>query len=286
MKIGVLASGNLGAICLKKCLSNLNPLFIATDSNSIAIIDIATKNNIPLFKGNPRNGKLAAFLSKNTFDIILSINYLFILEEDVISKAAYPINFHGSLLPKYRGRTPHVWAIINNEKITGITAHLIDTGCDTGDIVLQEKIEIDEEETGANILAKYENIYPKMIDKVLNRFIQKKLTTFPQDDTKATYFGKRTATDGAINWNWQKEQIKNWVRAQAFPYPGAFGYINNEKIVIDQITFSEYGFIDTDPNGLVLSTIPNVIVKTPNGAIELIKVRSNINTITKGQIFV
>jgi len=286
MKIGILASGNLGAICLNKCLNNLNPLFIATDSNSTAIIDIATKNNIPLFKGNPRNGKLATFLSTNTFDIILSINYLFILEEDVISKATYPINFHGSLLPKYRGRTPHVWAIINNEKITGVTAHIIDNGCDTGDIVLQEKIEIEEEETGANILAKYENIYPIMIDKVLKMFAQKKFVTTAQDNTKATYFGKRTPTDGAINWNWQKEQIKNWVRAQAFPYPGAFGYINEEKAIIDQIAFCEYGFIDTDPNGLVLSTTPNIVVKTPNGAVELTTVRSNINTITKGQIFV
>ena len=286
MKIGVLASGNLGAICLNKCLSILNPLFIATDSNSTAIIDIAVKNNIPLFKGNPRNGKLAAFLSTNTFDIILSINYLFILEEDVISKAIYPINFHGSLLPKYRGRTPHVWAIINNEKVTGITAHIIDNGCDTGDIVLQEKVEIEEYETGADILKKYEDIYPVMIGKVINMFTHQKLTTTVQDNTKATYFGKRTPTDGAINWNWQKERIKNWVRAQAFPYPGAFGYINNEKIIIDQINFSEYGFIDADPNGLVLSTTPNVIVKTPNGAIELKIIRNTENTITKGQIFV
>ena len=151
---------------------------------------------------------------------------------------------------------------------------------------MQEKIEIEEEETGANILAKYENIYPIMIDKVLNMFSKKKLITSAQDNTKATYFGKRTPADGAINWNWQKEQIKNWVRAQAFPYPGAFGYINEEKVVIDQVTFSEYGFIDTDPNGLVLSTTPNIVVKTPNGAIELTTIRSNINTITKGQIFV
>jgi methionyl-tRNA formyltransferase len=146
MKIGILASGNLGAICLNKCLNNLNPLFIATDSNSTAIIDIATKNKIPLFKGNPRNGKFAAFLSTNTFDIILSINYLFILEEDVISKATYPINFHGGNT-RYPGRGGYCHAIYNSEKNYGSVAHLMKKRVDTGKIIKELNFKISPNET-------------------------------------------------------------------------------------------------------------------------------------------
>ena len=134
MKIGFFASGNLGYDVIRKVAELVVPEFIATDRNSESIINWANKNKIRLFSGNPRNGKLLDFLKEDKFEIGLSINYIFLLDELIISRFQFPVNFHGSLLPKYRGRTPHVWAIINNEIETGITAHLIDKGCDTGPI--------------------------------------------------------------------------------------------------------------------------------------------------------
>ncbi|MES2431379.1 MAG: methionyl-tRNA formyltransferase [Bacteroidota bacterium] len=284
MKVGVLASGGLGAKCLELIKSIFTPIFIATDSNSTDVIDFATKNNISLFKGNPRNGSLSNFLGDQHFDIIFSINYLFIIEKEIIEKTTYPINFHGSLLPKYRGRTPHVWSIINNEKKTGVTAHIIDDGCDSGPIVLQKEIEITEQDTGASILLKYENIYPEMILEVLGSVKNKTLNLQSQDHDKATYYSKRTPSDGAIDWHWQKERIRNWVRAQSYPYPGAFALLGDEKIIIDEIAFSDMGYKDTDPDGLILSEDP-FIVKTPNGAIELIRIRNQTNNLSKENIF-
>jgi methionyl-tRNA formyltransferase len=96
-------------------------------------------------------------------DLILSINYLFLLDEEMISKLPLAINIHGSLLPKYRGRTPHVWSIINGETKTGVTAHIIDADCDTGDIVKQIVVPIEKDDTGATILEKYEKIYPELL---------------------------------------------------------------------------------------------------------------------------
>jgi methionyl-tRNA formyltransferase len=284
MQVGVLASGGLGFNCLETCIDLFKPSFIATDTNSFAIIEFAGNHNIPLFKGNPRQGRLDKFLGENRFDIFFSINYLFLLEKDVIDKTNYAINFHGSLLPKYRGRTPHVWSIINNEKETGITAHIIDEGCDSGPVVLQEKVSISNEDCGADILAKYEKIYPRMIRQVVELFKSNSLKLVEQDHSKATYYGKRTPEDGAINWSWQKERIKNWVRAQANPYPGAFSRLGDEKIIIDKIIFSDMGYNDADPNGLILSVYPAVIIKTPNGAIELAAIRSNAHLISKGKI--
>ena len=77
---------------------------------------------------------------KNINIIFVSINYLFIINNDIIKHAdLMSINVHGSLLPKYRGRTPHVWAIINGERRAGITIHKIEEGCDTGPIIKQKK---------------------------------------------------------------------------------------------------------------------------------------------------
>ncbi|WP_426668533.1 methionyl-tRNA formyltransferase [Mucilaginibacter sp. McL0603] len=274
MKLSLLMSGNLGFESLKTLYKTNHITFIATDSKSDAIITFARDNHIPLFTGNPRKGRLYEFASKFENEILFSINYLYLLEKDVIDLFRYPINFHGSLLPKYRGRTPHVWAIINNEKKCGITAHFIDTGCDTGDMVLQETIEISDEDTGNDILSKYMNSYSYIINKVLILIENNNVCRIRQNDQLATYFGKRTADDGEIDWNWQKERIRNWVRAQAYPYPGAFTFIDKQKIVIDKLEYSELGYNNDIPNGSIIQVNPFIVIKTSNGAVKLTQIRN------------
>lgn len=289
MKIGILTSGNLGYQVTKELLSNCSPVFLATDSRSESLKKLANEFKIPAFIGNPRNGMLLEFLNALEVkpDIILSINYLFLLDEELVDRLPISINFHGSLLPKYRGRTPHVWAIINNEEITGVTAHLIDKNCDTGAIVKQQKININPSETGADILGKFKIIYPKFVKEIIKDFKNDAIELISQDDSKATYFGKRTPEDGQINWNWQKERIYNWIRAQAAPYPGAYTMINDEKIIIDKVKYSDIGFLNEDPNGLILEIDSYPIVKCPNGAIQLDVIRNKevINKIKKGMVF-
>lgn len=285
MKISLLISGGLGLTILKFIHQFKVISYIATDSKSDEIIEYAKKNNIPCFTGNPRNGKLVNFIkSFDNNQVILSINYLFIIEKDVIDSFKYPINFHGSLLPKYRGRTPHVWAIINNETETGVTAHFIDEGCDTGDIVLQKYISIDSEDTGDSILKKFTDVYPEMVKQVITSIEENKLEPTPQNHSLATYFEKRTPDDGEINWEWQKERIKNWIRAQAHPYPGAFTFLGKNKLTIDKIKYSDFGFNSSVKNGTILAVEPTIIVKTPNGAIELISFREGKENYIENQI--
>lgn len=275
MKIGLLISGELGFINLKKLLTTDVAIeAILTDLKSESIIDLAKKRRIPLFVGNPRKGKAGSFISTISIDVLLSVNYLFIVDKDLLDwPKKYAINFHGSLLPKYRGRTPHVWAIINNESSTGITAHLMDEGCDTGDICFQIKVPIKTNETGASVLSKFKRLYPKMITKLLRNIAANDFTFIEQDESKATFFGKRTPEDGQINWNWQKERIYNWIRAQADPYPGAFTFYNDQKIIVDKVEYDDFGFSYEMENGLILSVHP-LRVKTPNGVLKVSGIRN------------
>lgn len=272
----VFASGELGLKMVEYLHSFVKIHFIATDRKSDGIILFANHQKINLFIGKPNKEELYFELHKIDSKILFSINYLFILEKKIFQLFEYPINFHGSLLPKYRGRTPHIWAIINNEKYTGITAHFIEEGCDTGDIVFQKKIFIDENISGAELLIIYQNEYPKVIRKVLEMIIEMNVIRLPQSNLEATIFPKRTPDDGLINWNWQKERIYNWVRALSHPYPGAFTYYRNEKIIIDEIKFSNIGFDSFKENGSIISINQqnNPIVKVQNGAIEIIKKRN------------
>lgn len=274
--IGLLCSGELGLNTLKILAQNFMPQFIFTDKNSVGIIDFAKNSSIPVFIGNPRKNEPVSFLNRFKTDVIFSVNYLFIVGENILQHPGlYAINLHGSLLPKYRGRTPHVWAIINGEKETGVTAHIMEKGFDTGDIVLQKEIKIREDFTGTDIIDEYKRIYPELILELTGQIENGKIKRIKQDNSKATYFGKRTPEDGQINWNWQKERIYNWVRAQAYPYPGAFTLFNNQKIIIDKINFTDYGFDNEMPNGLILKNETAILVKTPNGVVELTQIRNN-----------
>jgi methionyl-tRNA formyltransferase len=287
LNIGLLLSGNLGLICLKDIASNNKVDFVLTDKNSMLIYEFCKLNNISVFVGNPRNEKAVSFVESHQPDVLLSINYLFIVEPALFSLARlYAINFHGSLLPKYRGRTPHVWAIINNEKETGVTAHIISEGCDEGDIILQHKIAITNEMTSWDVLFQFQKVYPEMVQQILSDIESSNIKTYVQDESKATLFGKRTAESGLLNWDWQRERIHNWVRAQARPYPGAFTFCNGVKITINRIGFSDFGFKDDFPNGYILNTVKLPIIKTPNGAIKLIEWEADSEIIFKqGEVF-
>jgi methionyl-tRNA formyltransferase len=201
ISICLLVSGNLGYSLLKYIFSKIDVEIhsVFTDRKSDVIQVFCSDNKINCFVGNPRNNKSESFRNniKERPDIILSINYLFLIEGDLIAyPKSYAVNVHGSLLPKYRGRTPHVWAIINNEKETGITAHLISSECDKGDIIAQKVIPITKEDTGGSILEKYKEYYPLLIDDVISKIQSGNFEIKRQDESKATYYPKRTPDDG------------------------------------------------------------------------------------------
>lgn len=286
MKFGILCSGELGFTCLTKLIADFKVELVFTDAKSKSIIAFCEDKNVPNFIGNPRGGNATEFLINKQIDVLISINYLFIIDSEIIKSAKkIAFNIHGSLLPKYRGRTPHVWAIINNEIMTGITAHVIDSGCDTGDIISQIEIPILEEDTGASILNKYQQYYLPIIYDVIEKIKMNELRPIIQNHKQATFFEKRTPEDGQINWDWQKERIRNWVRALSNPYPGAFSFYSNQKIIIDKVSYSDVGFHQNLPNGTILLSSPNVIVKTSNGAIQLDKIRGINFNFEKGKKF-
>ena len=244
-----------------------------TDSKSTKIINYCKKKNIPFFKGNPNTIKAKEFYKTKKIDILISLNYIFLIDKNLINNQKIAFNVHGSLLPKYRGRTPHVWAIINNEDFTGVTSHIIDEGCDTGDILFQSKLKIKPNDTGGSILKKFESIYLMVIDKTIEKIKNKNLNLIKQDNSRSSFFHARKPEDGKINWDWQKERIFNWVRALSSPYPGAFTFIGNKKIIIDKVAIDDFSFDQNMKNGLILSTNP-IRIKTQNGVILVKKIRN------------
>ena len=284
MRVAFLVSGELGENVLSHFIKNLEVIFVLTDKNSRGIIENCERNNIPVYIGNPRKEKIKDFISELECDVIASVNYLFLIDRKFIQLAKGLIfNIHGSLLPRYRGRTPHVWAIINGETKTGITAHCIDKGCDTGAIIEQISIDIAPEDTGAIILEKFKRLYIPLVEKVFKLYEDNKIKLVLQDESKATFFGKRTPDDGKIDWNWSVNRIINWVRAQAYPYPGAFAMYKDERIIVNKASISDYGFHFKVMNGTILSTSP-LVIKCATGAIQLDDVISPKNNLQINEV--
>ncbi|MEM9897622.1 MAG: methionyl-tRNA formyltransferase [Bacteroidota bacterium] len=284
--LGVLCSGGLGYQTLQKILAAYEVRFILTDKKSTEIIALAQEVQIPYYAGNPRKGRGFNAIKAIEVDVIASINYLFLIEEDIIAHPKKLIfNIHGSLLPKYRGRTPHVWAIINGETKAGVTAHEVDTGCDTGRIIHQIEVPIEQEDTGADVLKKYESLYFPLVQNVLKQVATNQLNLQEQNHEAASYFGKRVPTDGLINWNLSKDQIRNWVRAQAFPYPGAFTFYEGEKIIIDKVSVSDFAGVLSNENGEIISTEPKVTIKVKDGLVRLETIRKENSIFRVGNKF-
>lgn len=153
----------------------------------------------------------------------------------VIDLARYGgINYHPSLLPKYRGGTAINWAIINGEKETGVTIHYIDAGVDTGDIILQRAVPIAPED---DVLTLYFNkLFPLGIELLVQAvdLIEKgQAPRLPQDESQASFQPVLKETDTIINWSDPAEKIYNLVRGSV-PRPAATTYYNGRVVKITQ----------------------------------------------------
>jgi len=232
--------GELGRRCLETLVSNnYEIVYVLThkEINGSGVDSFARDNSIRFSYNDLRkcSDELLSEIMKCQADILVSVNYRYILEKTFYSLFDNTVNLHGSLLPKYRGRTPHVWSIINGEKYGGVTAHIIDDVVDAGDIIQQIEIKIEDDDTGATMLKKYEEVYPKLLLDALMHIEQGKPLR-KQDENLASYFGKRISDMGYIDFYKEDVEVINFVRAQAKPYPGAYYFLSDgSRIVINKL---------------------------------------------------
>jgi len=167
------------------------------------------------------------------------------------------LNLHGSLLPKYRGRCPANWVLVNGETVTGVTLHYMTPHPDDGDIVAQRKIVIANKDTAATLFEKMVPAATALLDSALPRLIKGKAPRKPQDHSQATYFGGRKPADGLIDWTKSATEIRNLVRAVTKPYPGAFTHLGDRKLIVWSVSLSK---VESKAKpGTILSVNPLVV---------------------------
>jgi methionyl-tRNA formyltransferase len=133
----------------------------------------------------------------------------------------YAINVHGSLLPKYRGAAPTNWAIINGERVSGVTVIKMNEKMDEGDIILKKEMPIDAEDTNITLTEKLSDLGADALIEAVDMIDAGKAVPVKQDPSAATYAPKLGKEDGLIDWNEPAVKIHNKVRA-LLPWPGAY----------------------------------------------------------------
>ncbi|MCP4023767.1 MAG: methionyl-tRNA formyltransferase [Desulfobacteraceae bacterium] len=165
------------------------------------------------------------------FGQILSLEVL-----DIPKK--YPVNIHGSLLPKYRGAAPIQASILNMDKDTGITTMVMDTGMDTGDMLLKSKTPISVNDTAQDLHDRLAQIGADLILETIDALEENRIKPIPQDHEKATYVKMLKKSDGKIDWSLENKNICAHINAMT-PWPGAFSSLNDRYIKIFKIIESE-----------------------------------------------
>lgn len=195
--------------------------------------DYCEAHNVPFYrlKENMKEDGLFSFLEQTKPDLLVVIGWYHMIPKQLLEKYTFT-GIHASLLPNYSGGAPLVWAIINGEENTGLTYFYFDQGVDSGDIIAQKEITIDTDDTIKTVYAKVEVEAKNILNEYLPLLADGKAPRIKQDESKRQIYPQRNPADGLIDWTWDNRKIKNFIRAQTKPYPGAFTIINNKKVTI------------------------------------------------------
>lgn len=172
---------------------------------------------------DPNADEVVARVAALQADFLFSFYYRLMLKAPLLATARLgAFNLHGSLLPKYRGRVPVNWAIIQGERETGASLHVMNIKPDNGALVDRQAVPILPDDTAWEVFTKVMVAGEICLDRALPALIAGTATLTPQDLSQGAYFGGRTAEDGRIDWRQPARRIHDLVRAVTHPYPGAF----------------------------------------------------------------
>ncbi|QHQ18971.1 bifunctional UDP-4-amino-4-deoxy-L-arabinose formyltransferase/UDP-glucuronic acid oxidase ArnA [Pectobacterium brasiliense] len=300
MKAIVFAYHDIGCVgleALKLAGYEIQAVFTHSDAPGenhfyASVAKAAAEMDVPVFAPEDVNHPLwVNRIRELAPDVIFSFYYRTLLSDDILQLPSFgAFNLHGSLLPRYRGRAPVNWVLVNGETQTGVTLHKMVSRADAGDIVAQSVVAIDEEDTALTLHGKCRTAAAALLAQQLPLIRSREITLTPQDESRASYFGRRTAADGLIDWQKSACEINNLIRAVTEPYPGAFTFLGERKVIIwrarvvkvNRVKSNDVGVngVKQEP-GAIISTSP-LVVSCGEDALEIVSGQSEAGLYMSG----
>lgn len=175
--------------------------------------ELALKHNIPVFQPEKmRDGTAYGILQELQPDILVVVAYGRILPDDILALPKYgAVNVHGSLLPRYRGAAPIQWAVLNGDKVTGVSTMYLASEMDTGDIIYTEETEIGEFETSGQLFDRLMDMGAKLLVKTLRDIETGIAPRTAQNHSEASYVGMLDKSYSPIDWNKNARGVIKWI---------------------------------------------------------------------------
>ena len=193
--------------------------------------EVAVAHNIPVYQPKRiREPECIEELRKYNADIMVVIAFGQILPKEILEMTPYGcVNVHASLLPSYRGAAPIQWAVINGEKVSGVTTMQMNEGLDTGDMLLKVEIPLDEKETGGSLHDKLAAAGAQLCVETLDALKAGTVTPEKQGDSPTAYAKMLDKHMGKIDWKMSAKEIERLIRGLN-PWPSAYTRWNeNDK---------------------------------------------------------
>jgi methionyl-tRNA formyltransferase len=232
-KIGFVTCVQLGLSCIEEVyrlgsrlelVITLEDHCAAAKSGRVYLDDVSKNLGFRLIKTVHINeDNLVDEIVRSQIDWLFIIGWSQIAGKRLLESAKMgTLGMHPTLLPEGRGRASIPWAIIKGLSETGVTLFKIDAGVDTGDIICQEKINMDGQITATRLYNKVITSHLKLMERAINMINNDEIRTFKQDESKATYWPQRKPEDGKLDLCGSVYDAERLVRALSRPYPGAF----------------------------------------------------------------
>jgi len=280
LKIGYFADGPWSHKALSKILadSSMSIEFICarSDNPDGVLRKEAEKYGLDFFFDKSINSEtFRARVREYACDVFVSMSFNQIFGLDLISVPPLGvINCHAGMLPFYRGRNVLNWALINDEKEFGVTVHYVDTGIDTGDLILQRSFPISDNDDYKSLLERAyvgcsEVLYDALLDVAGGRIV-----SVPQTSIHpfGFYCTKRIAGDERLNWSQSSREVFNFVRAVCAPGPQALTLLNGRELKVNRVALLSDAPVFKGIPGAILSVGKSgFLVKTQDSFVKVLE---------------
>jgi methionyl-tRNA formyltransferase len=222
----------------------------------------ASKLNLPLYQPAKINTpESTQYLKEFNPDLFIVIAYGQILSKEILrTPKLFSLNLHASILPKYRGAAPINWAIINGERVTGVSIIKMNEVMDAGPLILQKELEILATDNAVTLEEKLSQLGKEALIESLQDIEKKKYKLETQNEKQKTFAPKLKKSDGLINWSKAAEEISNLIRG-CYSWPGAFTYYQGKLLKIFKtrllplnISSACGEIVDINKDGIVVTT--------------------------------
>ncbi|WP_184840527.1 methionyl-tRNA formyltransferase [Allocatelliglobosispora scoriae] len=208
---------------------------------SDSVADLASAHGVPVvLRNRPDDEELLGLLKDADPDVIVATNWRTWIPPQIFNLPRLgTLNVHDSLLPKYAGFSPLIWALINGESEVGVTAHMMSDVLDAGDVVLQRSVPVGDRDTTADLFHKTLELFGPITVDGLAEIASGRTDWTAQDRSQASFFHKRADEDSRIDWTWTAQELDRLVRAQFDPYPNAFTFYRGQRVRVLRASVSQ-----------------------------------------------